>query len=465
MIHQPSDRFTQRTNRYQSVGGRRETWRVLEIFYTLRNGCLAALCRPSNRGNMKPTLRCRLLIAVSIAVVIATASVILERVLHAAEPLHIYLTYSGAPETSIDINVLTPERVGAVYVHYDTVSHGGIAQDYAYQIEAPHEPALMEISDERALYVAPIQTLAPGTTYYFVVTDAIGTRSHERKFRTLPGSDKPFRFIDGGDMGVDESVAGMLRTAARTDPDFAIIGGDIAYENGLLGDYRTWDRWLRNWDQNMVTTDGRMVPIVTAIGNHETNDYESDELEPRAPWYIGLFGRQGPHVYWSFRVGDETVFYLLDSGHLVPHEGEQTDWLAAEMERYSNRRNQFAAYHVPLYPAHRPYEYDLSAQGRASWAPLFDAYDVDVAFEHHDHVFKRSKPLEAGEIDEGGTTYVGDGCFGHDTRTVDPHPRWYDEKERSVRHFWVVDVSRDELRVQAIGSGGDRIDEFTLPTT
>jgi hypothetical protein len=134
------------------------------------------------------------------------------------------------------------------------------------------------------------------------------------------------------------------------------------------------------------------------------------------------------------------------------------------MERNKSRHHQFAAYHVPLYPAHRPFDGDLSVRGRMYWAPLFDAYTLDSAFEHHDHVFKRSKPIRGGRISEGGTVYVGDGCFGHETRSVDPHPRWYNEKEKSVRHFWVVDVSRDELRFEAIDMSGRTIDSFSLPS-
>jgi hypothetical protein len=206
-----------------------------------------------------------------------------------------------------------------------------------------------------------------------------------------------------------------------------------------------------------------MIPIVTAIGNHETNDFVSTDLEMQAPWYIGLFGRQGPEIFWSLRVGDNAVFYLLDTGHLVPHAGKQTEWLASELERYKDVPYRFAAYHVPLYPAHRPYEGDYSVRGRTHWAPLFDQYALTVAFEHHDHVFKRSKPLKNGQVAEGGTIYLGDGCFGRGPRTIDPQPRWYNEIEKAVAHFWVVDVARDGLKFQAIDDQGQTIDQFELP--
>lgn len=415
---------------------------------------------------MKPKLRARLALMAAVLIAFGITAIVLERSLHAAEPLHTYLTYSGPPETSIDINVVTTERVSAVNVHYDTVSRGGDPAAYTNHQRAEYHRAVVELSDERAIYVAPLTGLKPGTDYYFVTENEENGVSQERKFRTLPGGDKPFRFVNGGDMGADGLVVPLLKLAAKTDPDFGLIGGDLAYENGLLAANRTWDRWLKNWSEYMVTSDGRMVPLVTAIGNHETNDYQSTDLEMQSPWYTAFFGRQGEHVYWTFHVGDNAVFYLLDSGHLIPHAGAQTDWLKAELEKNKGVRHQFAAYHVPLYPAHRAYDGDYSVRGRTHWAPLFDAYQLDIALEHHDHVFKRSKPLKGNQVVKQGegTIYLGDGCFGRAPRTVDPKPRWYNEKELAVGHFWVIDVSKDKLKFEAIDDQGRSIDTFSLPT-
>ena len=254
-----------------------------------------------------------------------------------AEPLHVYLTYSGAPETSIDVNVIEPEQVSsAVEVYYDTESRGGDVTKYASKTTANYCQTKIELSDGRAVYVAPIKDLEPGTVYYFVTGEAKHGMSKERKFRTLPGGDAPFRFIDGGDMGVDGLVIPLLTLAGKEDPDFGLIGGDIAYVNGELGRFATWDTWLNNWDKLMVTTDGRMIPIVTAIGNHETNDYESPDLSLTAPWYTGLFGRQGERIFHAKQFGNNAIFFLLDSGHLEPHGGDQA---ASRSERPVWRRN------------------------------------------------------------------------------------------------------------------------------
>lgn len=379
------------------------------------------------------------------------------------EPMHIYLTYSDAPETSIDINILLPAKVERVDVFYDTEARGDDTAAYAHQMEAVYHQTTMELSDRRTLYVATLTGLTPGTIYHFVAGEAKYGMSKPRKFKTLPGGETAFRFVNGGDMGVDGLVVPLLKLAAKEDPEFALIGGDLAYVNGLLGGYARWDMWLKNWDENMVTSDGRMIPIITAIGNHETNAYKDEDKEIRAPWYMGLFGRQGKELYYSRKIGDLLVFFLLDSGHLTPHDGAQAAWLASELETYKDVKYKFAAYHVPLYPSHRPYDGVASQLGRTHWGPLFDKYGLTVALEHHDHTFKRTKPLKGNVVDPTGTVYIGDGCFGRDPRPVDPQVRWYNHAEASKANFWVIDVSSEGLKFRAIDDQANPLDAFTLP--
>ncbi len=378
------------------------------------------------------------------------------------EPLHTYLTYSGAPETSIDINIILPKEAESVDVYYDIEARTEPAA-YAHHVKAEYVQTPMELSDRRMVYVAALKDLTPGTVYHFMTSDETGGPSKPRKFRTLPGGVAPFRFVNGGDMGVDGAVVPLLTLAGKQDPDFALIGGDIAYENGLIGGFATWDTWLTNWDTLMVTTDGRMIPIITAIGNHETNRYSTEDLALRAPGYISLFGRQGADIYYSRKIGDQFVVFLLDSGHLRPHAGAQTEWLAAELTAHKDVKYKFAAYHVPLYPAHRPYDGEGSALGRVHWGPLFDQFGLTVGLEHHDHVMKRTKPIRNGQAAEQGTVYVGDGCFGREPRTIDPQLRWYNNVEAAAAHFWVIDVSEAGLKFKALDAAGATRDEFGLP--
>jgi hypothetical protein len=397
--------------------------------------------------------------------VLSALALLLATGLAHGAPSHIYLTYSGAPETTIDINIILPRQVNdGVFVYYGEEDHGEEFAKYPHLAQAKYHPTPMELSDRRSVYVAALTGLQPGKTYHFIVDEKKYGPSKPRKFRTLPGGTAPIRFVNGGDMGQEGPVIPLLTLAGKTDPHFAIIGGDIAYVNGLLGWYNEWDMWLENWDTLMVTSEGHMIPIVAAIGNHETNRYVTDDPKLKAPWYISLFGRQaGDKMYYERKFGDNMVLLALDSGHLTPHDGAQTAWLGKALARNKDVKYKIAAYHVPLYPAHRDYEGSYSVLGRTHWGPLFDQYEVTLGLEHHDHVLKRSKPIRNGEVAESGTIYIGDGCFGREPRDIDPQPRWYNAVEASVPHFWVVDVTDQGLRFQAIDHEGATRDTFTLP--
>lgn len=195
------------------------------------------------------------------------------------------------------------------------------------------------------------------------------------------------------------------RRAGREDPDSAAIGGDTAYVNALLAGNETWNRWLALWDEHTVTTDGRMIPIVTAIGNHEINQFRSGAHEVRSPWYMSLFGRQSERVHHVKRFGNLLAILVLDSGHLVPHEA-QVEWLRETFDTDSDVRYTFAAYHVPLYPAHR----DCRPAGRSRAANTGCPSSTSS-----DHVWPRA-PRPRVQAHE--TAFQGRGRHGRHDRPV-----------------------------------------------
>ena len=383
-------------------------------------------------------------------------------------PLQTYLTFSDDPVTTMDVNLcLQRKDAESAMVYYDTVSRGGDKDAYTMSCKAEHYQSLLELWDRRSLFRADLRGLKPGTTYYFIAGDEKYGFGEERSFRTLPGGDAPVRFLNGGDMNVGPRAEKLLQYAGQQDADFLVIGGDLPYVNGLYFDYWKWIKWFQLQDK-LLHTGGRMVPLVTAIGNHETNSFASDDLFMRSPFYMTYFGRQnqGPEsVYHSHKFGDNIALIMLDSGHLIPHAGEQAQWLEQELEKYKDVKYKFAAYHVPLYPAYRPFDGSPSVAAREHWLPLFDKYGLTVGLEHHDHVFKRTKPLKGNQVvAEGeGTVYIGDGTFGVDPRKMDDKPlHWYNEKQSGTAHFWVIDANKDGLELKAIDENGVEIDRFSL---
>ncbi len=375
-----------------------------------------------------------------------------------AQPRHIYLTYSGDPATSMDINFHSDGEQSDAKVFWDTESRDGKRRQYTNQTDAT-STVFEGLRVERTVHTGNLSGLQPNTTYYFIAGNRKAGYSEERSFRTIPNDGSPIRFITGGDMGVTRAAIKLMEESAKLDPYFAVIGGDIAYANGEFYAYRTWDAWLRNWENSMVTPDGHMIPVIAAIGNHETNDIESPDPATMAPFFYAYFGQQAGRTYFDMQFGPNLAILALDTGHVVAH-ADQTEWISQTLAKLKDVPYRYTVYHVPLYPSHREFEGDYSARGRKHWAPIFDDHKLTGSFENHDHVLKRTHPIKGNKIDPAGTVYFGDGSFGRDPRTVDDKRRWYEDIAKAVFHFWVVDVASDGVTYAAINEIGETLDMY-----
>lgn len=372
---------------------------------------------------------------------------------------HVYLTWQGDPTTTMTVNFQSTEHYPDLTLAYDTASHDGDVSAYPNKARATARQ-IPGLKDERYIYDMEATGLTPGQVYHFVVATNDKSLTEEHRFRPLPGGEAPLNFISGGDMTILPRAHQLTRLAAEQDPMFAVIGGDIAYDNGKLGNAWMWDIWFRMWERHMVTSEGVMVPLILAIGNHEVNDLEGTLLE-RAPFYYNFFP-QGGLPYFTRQVRNDTLLIILDSGHTIPHDGEQADWLTGVFEAHAGIRHTIAAYHAPLYPSHRDYEDHRAVAGREAWLPIFDQYGLSVGLEHHDHSFKRTKVLKNNAVAEEGTVYLGDGSFGVNPRAVVDPERWYLEKSSGTPHFWVVKIDEAGMHFKAISQARETLDELTI---
>jgi len=86
-----------------------------------------------------------------------------------------------------------------------------------------------------------------------------------------------------------------------------------------------------------------------------------------------------------------------------------------------------------------------------------------VAFENHDHAYKRTHPLRNGEIRSDGIVYIGDGAWG--VRTRDPgrsHEEYayYLNRVASQRHFILATIYGRQQHFIVINEDGQIIDEY-----
>ena len=278
---------------------------------------------------------------------------------------------------------------------------------------------------DQQIHRTELTGLEPGTEYRF----RIGLDSAEKRFRTMPAkATDTIEFVSGGDSGIDNAARQTNQVAAAQSPMFVIIGGDLAYENGVSP--KIFLEFLSNYSKQLIDAQGRLIPLVCCIGNHEVRGgYEKTRRE--APFFYSVFdGLFTDTGYATLDFGDYLSIILLDTNHTTPIEGEQTRWFQKQLHEREARPNLFVFYHVPSYPSYRPIDLDDSEKGtgadsRKHWVPLMERYNVDAVFEHHDHTYKRTHPLLDGHTDANGIPYIGDGSWGKLRRPKTPQERPY----------------------------------------
>jgi hypothetical protein len=413
-------------------------------------------------------------------------------------PCHVYLSVSYNISSQMFVSAHTHPGVADLVVHFDgTDATGGVPAN----VNMTRYPvAGLEELGKREVHSAHLTGLSPGATYNVSIAYGDGGTSHTRlyKFRTGPGGGQPYNFTSGGDVGNTHEASYITSAAAAMEPLFAMVGGDVAYENAMRSCYRCWDLWLADWEERMVTPQGYTVPMVVNIGNHDAGTNTLDNAFASLYPFSGddakmpLFNYFFPQVdhlvnetkmlapwdrppYHAHVVGNSTVYTSLDSGYVVPYGGKQAAWMDQIYTNFSDFPVKIALYHVPIFPM------DVNIVGAGDpnaravpdglehWVPLFDKHNVSLAFENHVHTYKRSYPLvngacqpvaATGKCNETarGTVYLGDGYWGitqgmgfpsQDKLLIDPHQLI---AKAGVRyHTWFIEVRGTEaLTVQAI---------------
>ena len=329
----------------------------------------------------------------------------------AFQPDTLFLTWQRDPTTTMTVAwVGTAGETEDPTVSWAAVT-GGIWQ-------AQRPTAQPYAQTDFKVFRAELIGLTPATDYHF----RIGKRSPTYRFRTMPAkATRTIHFISGGDCGVNTHTIANNIQAARQDPMFAVIGGDLGYDNGRSVEVSL--AFLRNYSKHLRGRDGRLIPLVATIGNHEV-DGGYGQPRAKAPFFYALFdGLYRETSFATLDFGDYLSLVLLDTGHTSSIGGEQADWLEKTLKARADHPNVIVVNHVPAYPSVRRMEGVNGKEGtgegnRKHWVPVFQKYRVPVVLEHHDHTFKRTKPLLDGLAHDNGVLYLGDGSWG---RLRTPH--------------------------------------------
>jgi hypothetical protein len=328
------------------------------------------------------------------------------------KPTALFLTWQRDPASTMTIQWVGAESDGAQRpIWY--AKKGGTAwhkQEYTKR--------RFPMSD-RWIFRAELSGLDAGADYVF----RVGMDSAEHRFRTMPAKDTDtIHFVSGGDAGTGAHPRATNRLAAAQAPMFAVIGGDLAYENGRSPD--TFLEFLDNYSRDLRDDQQRLIPMLACIGNHEVDGgYEKSRKE--AAFFYSMFDGLYPETgYAALDFGQYMSMVFLDTNHTSPIGGQQTDWLEKTLKERQDCPNLFVFNHVPAYPSHRKYEMtedenSTGEQNRKHWVPLFERYRVDAVFEHHDHTYKRTHPLIDSRPNANGVPYLGDGSWGKIRRPMD----------------------------------------------
>jgi hypothetical protein len=311
------------------------------------------------------------------------------------------------------------------------------------------------------IFRTELSGLEPGTDYLF----RVGTDSAEERFRTMPAKDtNTLQFVSGGDSGTGPAARATNHLASVQSPQFVVLGGDLAYENGKDGD--AFLKFLDNYSRDVRDDKRRLIPMLACIGNHEVDGgYEKPRC--KAPFFYSMFdGLFRDTSYAALDFGQYMSLVLLDTNHTSPIGGEQAAWLDKALKQRQDCPNLLVFNHVPAYPSHRDYtgegaEEGTGAQNRIHWVPLFERYRVDAVFEHHDHTYKRTHRLLDGRPNKKGILYLGDGSWGKIRRPEKLETKPYLAVAHESYHLSVHRIEGDQRFHVALSDSGRIVDVCT----
>lgn len=287
--------------------------------------------------------------------------------------------------------------------------------------------------------------LAPSTTYSYRV-GGDGHWSEVASFTTAPArdSDATFRIAVAGDSrGAYETWGALLSAISAQEPDMLLFGGDMI-EFGA--NQAEWDAWFTAAGDLM-----QRIPFLPAHGNHEF----------MAPHYFAQWSLPDNEQWYTIRYGSLQLAVLNDTVVDLDSIDTQATWLD-EVFGGSDASWRSAIHHQALYSTCTRHGSNESL--RALWAPKYDAHDLQVVFNSHNHVYERSVPVRAEQqvaADEGVTYLVTGGAGG------DLYPEfveeWFGAVATPIEHYVIADFGPTEATFVVRDLDGNVIDQFVVP--
>ncbi|TXC76042.1 T9SS type A sorting domain-containing protein [Luteibaculum oceani] len=327
---------------------------------------------------------------------------------------------------------------GTARVYYGTQDGGTDPNNYPFSQVAQR----FTYSKGMLNQFVELSNLEAGSDYFFVVVDDNGV-SERLYFKTTPENmDVPLSLVCGANMtGNRQLRQEAFSLIAKLKPDLVVLGGDFTGFSLPI----EWEAWLDDW-QLATSSDGRVYPIVPVLGDEDA----STDL-------VDIFGLQSEDSYYYLPVGEnQLALYLLNTNESSSEE--QRLWMANSLSlNASSKFWKMAAYHRP-FRVHTKGVSD-NEEAKIRWAPLFNQFQFDLAYEGGGSLNKITQPMipfEGNGSEDGflkepikGVTYFGDGTIANSLDSANDTRHWTLDATMDNQLKWVL-VERDRAIIRAV---------------
>lgn len=289
------------------------------------------------------------------------------------------------------------------------------------------------------LYSANIEGLESNSTYYY----RLKGDSEWFTFKTFKPNQSKLSFVAMGDSRSNPDIfTRIMKGTVGVNPDFIISMGDLVE---IGGDYDQWQEFYFSVVKGYVES----TPIVSTLGDHETNGDEGDLFR-----YFLRTDETVDKQWFSFSYGD-AHFISLD--YRYPDNQQMIDWFIKDVAS-ANKKWNFVYLHRPSYNfgGHR------TDWGRDIWPDLFLKNKIDIVFTGHSHLYERFYPVRpAISDDDFAVTYITTGGAGAGLYESVKNKSILAVSE-SVNHFVDVKIDGNTLNMTTIKMDGSILDEFEI---
>ncbi|MGI6106855.1 MAG: fibronectin type III domain-containing protein [Lachnospiraceae bacterium] len=282
--------------------------------------------------------------------------------------------------------------------------------------------------------------LEPGNTYYYVVVKN-GVDSEAQTY-TLSSTDD-VKFLVVGDPQIGASKG-------QTQDGAELVNDAGAANTAARNDGFTWDRTLdiaaaENPDLDFIVSCGDQVnktgqpkeeefaaylsasvlaniPAASTIGNHDSlnEDFSNHFTTPNATG-LGATAAGGDY-YYSY---GNVLFITLNTNNYNAAEHKQA--IDEAIAAYPDAQWRIVTIHQDIYGSGLDHSDTDGMILRTQLTPIFDAADIDVVLQGHDHTYSRSKMLQGDgashdsyefSLNEAGDDYDWDHAYDTTTDTM-----------------------------------------------